>query len=854
MSSLYIEMSMRRLLILTAFLLLHLLADAQGKLDRLHLKPGSVDIERCIIGYTQSFLAIDFNRKTPLVTFEGAKPAAINISVDSFTTTDHYISTCLHFTNISKDTLVLKNVVPFGRDSSNIYITGLGNHGLSRTHLFIPGRIPVNVIVPDNAWDLGFSSMSLTDSLRLYCLVRRDRTSISGGSRSRFETTLYPGGSVRYFLYASISKGDWRQSLKQVFMDRMLYDTTSFDNTLYEREDLKWIRHTYVHHLMMAWDKFYYDGSKFRLEEFLARGRKLYGGDDVVSIWPTWPALGLDQRNQFDLFRDLPGGTKQIKKLAEASRKNNTRFFVCYNPWDESTRMENHFSGLSDLIKSTSADGVILDTRGGSSRELQEAADRVRKGVIMYSEGMAVPRDMTGIVSGRVHNALYYPPMLNLNKLIKPEFAIYRVAELYKEPIQREFATSFFNGYGTEINIMSPGQPAWAEDQYKYLGRTSRILRENTLNFVSKNYNPLIDVVADSIWVNEWPLDRKTLYTLYSVRPQGYKGLLFEVKPSAGFHFVDLWYHRELTPRQVNGKWMIEAETDAFHQKYLGTNNEGEVDCIAKLPVLLEVRRNGDMVSIATKGEGDELRIWAGHPAYDKEALKLKPGDHTFSLSMYFGRYEGDFVVQLMKQGILQDETIIYITPGEPRRISTTQRTIIAKSAPQNMSLIPAGKFIFHGTNGDEFISYPKQDEGKIFEMPSIYMDRYPVTNVQYRQFIQASGYRPADTTNYLKHWSMVKYLLAWKISPLYLSAMKMPALMQNGRVSACPPKSNGNTLRKRLIAMNGRGNNRKESMLLIAIPAMANYTRSENILPVQIPMVCTTWLAPYGNSPMTST
>ena len=75
-------------------------------------------------------------------------------------------------------------------------------------------------------------------------------------------------------------------------------------------------------------------------------------------------------------------------------------------------------------------DGMVLDTKGESIKELQDAADKVRPGVIMYSEGMAVPKDMPGIPSGRVHNALYYAPMLNLNKLIKPEFAIFRVAEL----------------------------------------------------------------------------------------------------------------------------------------------------------------------------------------------------------------------------------------------------------------------------------------------------------------------------------------------------------------------------------------------------------------------------------------
>ncbi len=68
--------------------------------------------------------------------------------------------------------------------------------------------------------------------------------------------------------------------------------------------------------LWMLWDKYYYDytKSKYTLEDFLKRGQKLYGGDDVVAVWPTWPTLGLDQRNQFDLFRDLPGGTAAYEK------------------------------------------------------------------------------------------------------------------------------------------------------------------------------------------------------------------------------------------------------------------------------------------------------------------------------------------------------------------------------------------------------------------------------------------------------------------------------------------------------------------------------------------------------------
>lgn len=712
----------------------------------------------------------ELSRKLPLVSFlvngqsftssgSGKEPSRVAVKWVELLPRTQGLQGVLLFQNTSNDTLTLENVVPFGTAPDHVYITGQGKHGLSRTHLFVPGELPVNVIVPDNAWDLGYCSFTMKDGRSVAGLVRRDRASIDKGKRTRFETVLYPGGSVKYNYYAETAPGEWRQALAQVFQDRMLYDVDKFDNSLFEREDLKWMRHTYVMHIMMNWDKFYYDykDGKHHLDDFIRRGKRLYGGDDVISIWPTWPTLGLDQRNQFDLFRDLPGGTRQLRDLSAMLHRNDVKFFVCYNPWDESTRNENHFSGLSDLIAETAADGVVLDTKGESSKELQEAADKVRKGVIMYSEGMAVPKDMAGIPSGRVHNALYYAPMLNLNKLIKPEFAIYRVAELFKERIQREFATSFFNGYGTEINIMAPGQPDWVEEQYRYFGRTSRILRENTYNFTARGWQPLIATTTDSVWVNKWPREDKTVYTIYSIRPEGYKGLLFEVEPREGYHFVDLWHHRLLQPVQEGGRWLIDAETGAFHKRYLGTNNEGEVDCIAQLPLLIRAHRRGDGLTLQTGNRGTEVRVWAGAPAYDKKPLTLKPGSHQLRISEHFGRFEGDLVIQLLDNGILMDETILTIKPGEGRRVSMVEKTAAAHSLPVGMVRIPAGTFTFKATNGDEFIPYPKEDLDSTFQMPSFYMDKFPVTNAEFKKFMDATKYRPSDTANFLKHWTKGK-------------------------------------------------------------------------------------------------
>lgn len=658
-------------------------------------------------------------------------------------------------TNISNDTLTIHNVVPLGEDENHVYITGKGKHGLSRTHLFRPGFAPVNVIVPDNAWELGFSAIDLTDGRKVCALSRRNKESIEKGKRRRFETELYPGGSVVYTLWADYFSGDWQEGLRLMFQDRMLYDVEpgKFNNQLFDRDDLKWVRHAYVSHLIQCWDNYYYDYTtgRFGLENFVKKGQKLYGGDDFIGIWPTWPTLGLDQRNQWDLFRDLPGGMKQIENLSKICNENNSRLFICYNPWDESTRSESHTVGMADIIAATGADGVVLDTKGESSIELQHAADSVRKGVVMYSEGMAVPRDMQGIVSGRVHNALYYCPMLNLNKFIKPEFPIFRVTELFKEPIRREYNVSFFNGYGTEMNIFAPGKPEWADEQYHYLGKTSRILRENTFNFVSGIYEPLIATTADQIWVNQWTRPEKTIYTIYSLIPEGYKGNLFEVKPQNGTHFVDLWSHQEKEPKQEGGKYYIEVETDAFNKSWLGTNNEGAVSCIARFPELLKILFESDVLEIEAS-TGKEIRIWAGIPDYEKTPLTLAVGKHSIRLTEKFGRFEGRFIVQLFEDGILLDERIAAVKAGAPRLVSQSHKTAPVE-APKGMAKIPAGKFTFKATNGDEFIPYPKDFSGKTYEMSAFWMDKTPVTNQQFKAFLEASQYRPKDGANFLKHW-----------------------------------------------------------------------------------------------------
>ena len=657
------------------------------------------------------------------------------------------------FENTGFDTITLSNIVPFGEDRSSIRITGNGTDYLARACLFRPGYRPVRVILPDNAWELGYSSFPAGNKFSVCAIARR--TKLEGSQRKRFETVLPPKSKVFYTMYTDLFSGEWQEGLRLMFRDKYLYDLDRFDNTLYERSDLAWIRESYLIVLQMAWDREFYDRQKgeYAFPEMLKKGTDYFGKIDIYGVWPTWPRLGLDKRNQWDMYRDLPGGTGQLRNLAQTSRQSGTKFFIAYVPWDKSTRKEDHYSGMASLIGEIEADGVVLDSVGSSSIELQTAVDNVRKGVVMYPEAMPKVKNMPAIISGRVHNAIYLSPELNLNKLIKPDFAIFRVCDVGEDIIRREIAVAFFNGYGTELNMFRPGgRDENYEADLEFLARTTFILRQNNDAFLDRNWTPLIETSADNIFVNRWRSEDKVVYTVLNMRPEGFAGKLFKVSGQEGKHYVSLWNHENLIPENENGKLAISARTDGWLSVYAGTRREGSVDCIAEFPDILKSELTGDSVRFSSPGKG-RIIIWGGNPSYRTEHKEIKVlKDTVISVRDLFGHYEGKLVIQLVDENKLKDENVMTVKGGKPWLISRLNRTIRSVTIPPDMVLVPGDTFSFNIGANEKFMPYPDVS-GRSFRVDSFLIDKYPVTNAQYYEFIVSSGYRPADTTRYLKHW-----------------------------------------------------------------------------------------------------
>jgi hypothetical protein len=159
-----------------------------------------------------------------------------------------------------------------------------------------------------------------------------------------------------------------------------------YDGSAYERPELAWTQRCFAVALLWLWDELLYDfdAGLFTPDRVLDEGEREFGGYDGVVLWHAYPVIGIDERNQFDFYRDVPG----IRELVGSFHRRGVRVFVDYNPWDVGTRREpvDDAAAVAELVRWLDADGVFLDTMKEAPVELRAALDAARPGVAFEGE------------------------------------------------------------------------------------------------------------------------------------------------------------------------------------------------------------------------------------------------------------------------------------------------------------------------------------------------------------------------------------------------------------------------------------------------------------------------------------
>jgi hypothetical protein len=113
-----------------------------------------------------------------------------------------------------------------------------------------------------------------------------------------------------------------------------------------KRQD--WASTAYVQVQMHPFDLLFYDkaAGKYTVDKYLDDLHVRYGGIDAALVWPHYPNIGADNRNQFDLFRALPGGIKGITRFTQELSSAGVKVLWPYIEWDTATRREEGWQPL----------------------------------------------------------------------------------------------------------------------------------------------------------------------------------------------------------------------------------------------------------------------------------------------------------------------------------------------------------------------------------------------------------------------------------------------------------------------------------------------------------------------------
>lgn len=517
---------------------------------------------------------------------------------------------------------------------------------------------------------------------------------------------------------------EWLSEMQRYREERRL--RAGLSDELYARPALEWAQRSFIQPQVMVEDRYLYDPAarRYTVDRFLEDLDNRYGGVDSVLLWPVYPNIGIDNRNQFDLLRDLPGGLDGVRRMVADFHRHGVRVLFPAMPWDMGTRLEPLAKpeALAALMKEIGADGVNGDTFGGVPLSYRKASDATGHPLVFEPEGYPESDEMLNWDSMSWGYWKYpFVPMVSRGKWLEPRHMV-NVCDRWNKDKNDNLQAAFFNGVGYESweNIWGIWNGITRRDA-EAIRRIAKVERQFAACLVAEDWEPHTPTVPYGVFASRFPKDGRTLWLLVNRAAYDIDGPELEVRAQPGMHYFDLWHGEELKPDSQNG--------------------------VATLSFAIEASGYG--------------------------AVLARPEPAGAALSA--------FLSEMRRLNAQPLSSFPKIWQFLPQRIVPVERTAAAARTPEGMIRIPAAtgfRFEVRGVEiegGDDIgvdVQYPGEDSPRrrhLIQMaiPAFFIDRYPVTNRQFAEFLGVSRYRPADDHNFLKDWKNGSYPEGWGNRPV---------------------------------------------------------------------------------------
>ena len=493
----------------------------------------------------------------------------------------------------------------------------------------------------------------------------------------------------------------------------------------YERPELKWTQSSFIQPQMMVEDRYFYDveAGHYTVDKYLDDLQKRYGGIDSVLIWPVYPNIGIDNRNQYDMVRAMPGGIAGVKQMVSDFHRRGVKVFFPFMAWDQGTRDVGaaDWDATAKLMAEVGADGINGDTLRGIPRAFRTASDGVGHPLALEPEH-SFPSPFEALAWNNMEWGYWqYPnaPMVSAFKWLEPRHMV-NVCDRWNRSKVDNLQFAFFNGVGYESweNVWGIWNQITPRDA-EALRRVAAIERTMASFLVSPEWQPYAETDQAGIFASRWPQGNSTLWTLVNRTQYDVEGRQLRVPARVGMHYFDLWHGMELTPEAGDGNMFLNFSIEAHgFGAILATSDQP--DSVKKLLVEMKQR--------------------------SAEPLTSYSPDWQFA----------------------------------PQQLVPIDKTRPASSTPDGMVRIPTGEFTFkvEGIELEGFndvgvdVQYPWEDSPRRHHLhrlhiDSFWIDRYPVTNAQFKKFLDATHYHPKDDLNFLRDWSNGAYPAGWDNKPV---------------------------------------------------------------------------------------
>ncbi|MCX6867857.1 MAG: SUMF1/EgtB/PvdO family nonheme iron enzyme, partial [Verrucomicrobia bacterium] len=488
----------------------------------------------------------------------------------------------------------------------------------------------------------------------------------------------------------------------------------NYSDALYQRPEFAWSTANYSCCFLMTCDETFYDRKtgRYTVDAFLDHGRQEFGGYDSVVLWHAYPRIGLDERNQFDFYRDLPGGLSGVRGVVEQFHRRGVRAYIDYNPWDTGTRREGQpdVDALVELVRALAVDGIFLDTMDKGAAEFRGKLDAVRPGVILESE-IALPLE-----SIHDHHASWAQwfgdsetPGVLRNKWLEPRHMQHQIKR-WDIDHSGELHTAWMNGSGMMVweNVFGSWVP-WNPRDRSILRAMLPIQRRFTRLFNGEAWTPLVATEQPGVYASLWQGGGLRLWTLVNRRQEGISGPLLRIPSQPGQRCFDL----------VAGR-AAEQKADGTSLIVSGSLPPRGIGCFL---AGADQNLGADLPQFLTQQAGLNARAVADASTPRRETRLLVPAAAASRPQLPAGMV------------------------GIPAATLTLTIEMRAREGGFYDSQPPAGENYDPGRR-------PKQKIQRPVTLRRFAMDETLVSNAQFAEFLKASGYKPEHPENFLKHWT----------------------------------------------------------------------------------------------------